>query len=304
MVDRGRFFVHPRQCPLQPAALLVHLPVQGVLIDCPWAATAGAQVGQSLPQLPCPLADLGRVDLRLRRQLLHALALLHRGPREHRRALGPGLSTLPRHGVSPLLTEGFLVPELTYALGQFSGTIIGSPEVSILAKIKFRDFEECLCPHGWNWTYCESLGQRLISLREATPDASSAYDWLQELRKAQIDPDTARLGEDICAPGTRGQSSPSQHSAPPNGRPTKMVERTLLETVVPCLKHAGWTDTRSCEFLQVLLIHSFGYTTERAANLPTTSTGKGTILAPRNPLPNSPSLLTPVRQPTGKNPSI
>ena len=124
VLDRGRFFVHPRQCPLQPADLLGHLPWQGCLIACPWAATAGAQVGQSLPQLPCPLADLGRVDLILRRQLLHALALLHRGPREHRRALGPGLSTLPRHGVSPLLAEGCLVPELTYALGQFSGTII------------------------------------------------------------------------------------------------------------------------------------------------------------------------------------
>jgi hypothetical protein len=50
--------------------------------------------------------------------------------------------------------------------------IAGSPEVSILAKITLRDFEECLCSHGWNWTYCESLGQRLVSLREATPDAS------------------------------------------------------------------------------------------------------------------------------------
>jgi hypothetical protein len=29
-------------------------------------------------------------------------------------------------------------------------------------KITFRDFETCLCPHGWNWTYCESLGQSLI----------------------------------------------------------------------------------------------------------------------------------------------
>ncbi len=59
VLDRGRFFVHPRQRPLQPADLLVHLPWQGFLIACPWAATAGAQVGQSLPQLPCPLADSG-----------------------------------------------------------------------------------------------------------------------------------------------------------------------------------------------------------------------------------------------------
>src|SRR5262245_37019733 len=38
--------------------------------------------------------------------------------------------------------------------------------------ITFRDFEACLCPHGWNWDYCERLGQHLISLREIPPDAS------------------------------------------------------------------------------------------------------------------------------------
>jgi hypothetical protein len=85
-------------------------------------------------------------------------------------------------------------------------------------KITFRDFETWLCPHGWNWDYCESLGQSLISLRETPPDASSAYR-LQDLRKAQIDPDTARLGEDVCAPGTRDRCRPPQRAAPPNGRP-------------------------------------------------------------------------------------
>jgi hypothetical protein len=144
--------------------------------------------------------------------------------------------------------------------------IAGSPEASILAMIKFVDFETWLCPHGWNWDYCESLGQSLISLREAPPDASSAYR-LQDLRKAQIDPDTARLGEDVCAPGTRDRCPPSPRPAPPNGRPTKKVERTLLQTVVPCLKHAGWTYERGYEFLQVLLIYSFGCSTESRGNL-------------------------------------
>lgn len=134
--------------------------------------------------------------------------------------------------------------------------------------IKYRDFEECLCPHGWNWTYCESLGQRLASLRGANPDASSTSYWLQELRRAQIDPDTARLGEDVCAPGTRGQSPPPQSSAPPNGRPPQMVERTLLQKVIPCLKQAGWTYVRCCDFLAVLLIYSFGRDPESRATLP------------------------------------
>jgi hypothetical protein len=134
-------------------------------------------------------------------------------------------------------------------------------------KITFRDFETWLCPHGWNWDYCESLGQSLISLREAPPDASSA-NRLRELRKAQIDPDTARLGEDVCAPGTRDRCRPPQRSAPPNGRPPQMVDRTLLETVIPCLKHAGWTYVRSCDFLAVLLIYGFGRNPESRATLP------------------------------------
>jgi hypothetical protein len=133
-------------------------------------------------------------------------------------------------------------------------------------KITFRDFETWLCPHGWNWDYCESLGQRLISLREAPRDASST-DRLRDLRKAQIYPNMARLGEDVCAPGTRDQCLPPQHSAPPNGRPVHIVERTLLHTVIPCLKHAGWTYVRSFDFLEVLLIHGFARKTKRPGQL-------------------------------------
>jgi hypothetical protein len=144
--------------------------------------------------------------------------------------------------------------------------IAGSVVVLTPPTITFRDFEACLCPHGWNWDYCEYLGQSLISLREEPPDASSSYR-LRDLRKAHIDLDTARLGEDVCMPGTRDQSPPSPRPAPPNGRPTKLVERTLLQTVVPCLKDAGWTYVRSCDFLEVLLIHSFARKTKRPGQL-------------------------------------
>jgi hypothetical protein len=124
-------------------------------------------------------------------------------------------------------------------------------------KITFCDFETWLCPHGWNWDYCESLGQSLLRLREAPSDASSAYR-LRDLRKAQFDPDTGRLGEDVCAPGTRDRCPPSLRPAPPNGRPPKMVERTLLHMIVPCLKQAGWTYVESFDFLARLLINGFG----------------------------------------------
>jgi hypothetical protein len=145
--------------------------------------------------------------------------------------------------------------------------IAGSPEVSILATITFHTFEECLCPHGRNWPYCESLGQRLVSLRKTNPDASSTYYRSQELRKAQIDPDMARLGEDVCTPGTHAQGPPPQRSAPRNGRPSKVVERTLLDTVIPDLRQADWSYERICEFLATLLIHSFGRKSPSRFNL-------------------------------------
>jgi hypothetical protein len=92
--------------------------------------------------------------------------------------------------------------------------IAGCPEISILAKITFRNFEECLCPHGWNWTYCESLGQRLLSLREAKPDASStSYGWRNSGRRTSTQ---RRLAWEEMSVRLARKVSPPRPSAPPH----------------------------------------------------------------------------------------
>jgi hypothetical protein len=123
--------------------------------------------------------------------------------------------------------------------------------------IEFYLLDDLLCPHGWNWSHCEGLGKMLISLTEATSDSNRDY-LLRELKKADIDPAQARLGEDVCAPGTRDKGSPSQCSAPPPGRPPKILEKLLLQTIVLCLKSAHWTDEESFGFLAAILIYCFG----------------------------------------------
>jgi hypothetical protein len=132
--------------------------------------------------------------------------------------------------------------------------------------IEFYSLDDLLCPHGWNWSHCEWLGEMLISLTEAPSDSNRDY-LLRELKKADIDPAQARLGEDVCAPGSRGKGSPSQHSAPPPGRPPKILEKLLLQTIVPCLKSAHWTDEKSFGFLAAILIYCFGRKPKAASTL-------------------------------------
>jgi hypothetical protein len=133
-------------------------------------------------------------------------------------------------------------------------------------SIAFHSLDDLLCPHGWNWSHCERLGKMLISLKEETSD-SNRDSLLQELTKAGIDPAKARLGEDVCAPGTRDKGSASPRYAPQPGRPRKILGKALLQTAVPCLKNGGWTNAMSFYFLAVVLTHCFGRSAQPPATL-------------------------------------
>jgi hypothetical protein len=84
----------------------------------------GKQFGRPLQQLALPLAYLRRMDPTFCPELVHRPALLHHFQCHHSSALGAMLPTLHRHGTSLLPIEPFRLPELTYSLVHFSGSII------------------------------------------------------------------------------------------------------------------------------------------------------------------------------------